>query len=138
MAIEDFKTLEEAFPECDHGVVPLGARMLIQLKSVKKASSGGIILVDETRETERVQSMVGKILALGPLCFKNRDTAQEWPEGTWVKQGDYIRVPRWSGDRFTVPSLKDPEEMVSLQILNDHECWCRVEPEKVLQMKAFV
>jgi co-chaperonin GroES (HSP10) len=136
--VKDFETLDEAFPLTDFGIIPLGARILVQLKSVKHASSGGIILVEETRETEKVQSMVGKVIAMGPLAFKNRDTAAEWPEGTWCKAGDYIRVPRWSGDRFTVPHPTDENEEVSGQILNDFEIWGLVLPEKVLTIKAFV
>jgi co-chaperonin GroES (HSP10) len=138
MAIEDFKTLDEAFPVADSGVIPLGARILLQLKSIKKASSGGIILVEETRETERVQSMLAKVIALGPLCFKNRDTAKEWPEGTWCAIGDYVRVPRWSGDRFTVPHPTDADEEINFQIINDFEIFCKVSPEKVLSMRQFV
>lgn len=131
----DFETLEEAFPAIDPGVKPLGARILIQLKSVKKASKGGIILVDETRETERVQSMIGKVIAIGPLAFKNRETATDWPEGTWCEVGDYVRVPRWSGDRFTVP-VGDDE--INFSVLNDFELWATVNPEKVLAMRAFI
>jgi len=138
MAIEDFKTLDEAFPECDPGVIPLGARILLQLKGVKKASSGGILLIEETRETERVQSMLGKIIGLGPLCFKNRDTAQEWPEGTWCSVGDFVRVPRWSGDRFSIPHPTEKDEEINFVVMNDFEVWCRVNPEKVLSMRAFV
>lgn len=136
MAIEDFKTLSEAFPEVDPGVKPLGARICIQLKSVKKASSGGILLIEETRETERVQSMIGKVISMGPLCFKNRETATEWPEGTWCKVGDYVRVPRWSGDRFTVPT--DNGDEINFSVLNDFELWATVNPDKVLAMKAFI
>jgi co-chaperonin GroES (HSP10) len=133
----DFQTLEEAFPATDPGVKPLGARILIQLKSIKKASKGGIILVDETRDTERVQSMIGKVIAIGPLAFKNRETATAWPEGTWCEIGDYVRVPRWSGDRFTVPNDTDDDE-VNFSILNDFELWATVNPDKVLEMKAFI
>lgn len=136
--MKDFETLDEAFPQCDPGITPLGARVLLQLKSVKKASKGGIILVDETRETERVQSMVAKVLALGPIAFKNRDTLAAWGEGLWCSVGDYVRVPRWSGDRFTIPNPNDPDDEISIQVLNDFELWAKVEPSKVLQMRQFV
>ena len=45
--MKDFETLDEAFPQCVHGITPLGARVLLQLKSVKKASKGGIILIHD-------------------------------------------------------------------------------------------
>jgi co-chaperonin GroES (HSP10) len=136
--MKDFETLDEAFPPCDTGITPLGARVLLQLKSVKKASKGGIILVDETRETERVQSMVAKVLALGPIAFKNRDTLSEWGEGLWCSVGDYVRVPRWSGDRFTIPNPNDPDDEISIQVLNDFELWAKVDSSKVLNMRQFV
>lgn len=136
--MKDFETLDEAFPLCDPGITPLGARVLLQLKSVKRASKGGIILVDETRESERVQSMVAKVLALGPIAFKNRDTLTEWGEGLWCSVGDYVRVPRWSGDRFTIPNPNDQDDEISIQVLNDFELWAKVEPTKVLQMRQFV
>jgi co-chaperonin GroES (HSP10) len=136
--MKDFETLDEAFPACDPGITPLGARVLLQLKSVKRASKGGIILVDETRESERVQSMVAKVLALGPIAFKNRDTLSEWGEGMWCAVGDYVRVPRWSGDRFTIPNPNDQDDEISIQVLNDFELWAKVDPAKVLQMRQFV
>ena len=138
------ETLEEAFPTVETGVEPLGSRVLIQLRAVKKRAKSGIIFVEETKETEKHQNMIGKVIAIGPIAFKNRDTMQDWPEGVWCKAGDYVRVPRWSGDRFEVelPRKEEddriPAEMVSFTIMNDHELWCRVKPDMVLKMKAFV
>lgn len=134
----DFETLEEAFPACDAGVTPLGARILLQLKSIKKASKGGILLVKETRETESAQSMIAKVIAVGPLAFMNRETAEAWKEGKWVEVGDYCRVPRWSGDRFTVPHPTDDQDEISFQVMNDFELFAKVVPEKVLTMRQFV
>lgn len=134
----DFETLEEAFPECVSGVVPLGARILLQLKSIKKASKGGILLVKETRETESAQSMIAKVIAIGPLAFLNRETAEAWKEGAWVAVGDYCRVPRWSGDRFSVPHPTDDQDEVSFQVMNDFELFAKVDPDCVLSMRQFV
>ena len=67
--------------------------------------------------------MIGKIVAIGPLAFKNRDTMQPWPEGTWAQVGDYVRVPKWGGDRWEikVPGSNDHEDPVLFMTLNDHE-----------------
>lgn len=138
MAIQDFATLDEAFPAVDSGVTPLGARILLQLKSVKKASKGGILLVKETRETENAQSMIAKVIAVGPLAFQNRESGETWKEGVWVSVGDYCRVPRWSGDRFVVPHPTDAEEEVSFQVMNDFELFAKVNPNNVLDMRQFV
>ena len=62
---------------------------------------------------------VGKIISMGPLAFKNRKNAEDWPEGMWAKVGDFVRFPRWGGDRITV-NMKEGDPVVIL-ILNDHD-----------------
>ena len=60
-----------AFPSVDPGAKPLGGRILVQLRRTKKkATSAGIILVEETKETEKWNNMVAKVLMIGPLAFK--------------------------------------------------------------------
>ena len=99
----DSADLREAFPAVDPGAIPLGARVLVQLRRTKKTvTSMGIVLVSETKEAEKWQNMVAKVISLGPLAFKKRDTMESWVEGTWCEVGDYIRVPKWGGDRWEV------------------------------------
>ena len=129
-----------AFPTVDPGAKPLGARILVQLRRTKKKTSmGGIILVEETKETEKWQNMVAKVIEIGPLAFKNRDTMNPWPEGSWVVVGDYIRVPKWGGDRWEVqvPGEGDLEEKALFMIVNDHEVIAKItsDPLKVI---AFI
>ena len=129
-----------AFPSVDPGAKPLGARILVQLRRTKKKTSGGgIILVEETKETEKWNNMVAKVLMIGPLAFKNRDTMQGWPEGSWCEVGDYIRVPKWGGDRWEVkvPGEDDLEDPALFMVLNDHEVIAKVTGDP-LAMKAFL
>lgn len=132
--------LEWAFPAVDPGAVPLGGRLLVQLRRTKKKTTGaGIILVEETKETEKWQNMVAKVIAIGPIAFKHRDTMQPWPEGTWVEIGDYIRVPKWGGDRWEVhvPGEDVLEEQALFMVLNDHEVIAKLTGDP-LAMKAFL
>jgi len=132
--------LEWAFPAVDPGAVPLGGRLLVQLRRTKKKTTGaGIILVEETKETEKWQNMVAKVIAIGPIAFKHRDTMQPWPEGTWVEVGDYIRVPKWGGDRWEVhvPGEDVLEEQALFMVLNDHEVIAKLTGDP-LAMKAFL
>ena len=129
-----------AFPSVDPGAIPLGGRILVQLRRTKKkATSAGIILVEETKETEKWNNMVAKVLFVGPLAFKNRDTMQGWPEGSWCEVGDYIRVPKWGGDRWEVrvPGDDELEDPALFMILNDHEVIAKVTGDP-LAMKAFL
>ncbi len=126
-----------AFPSVDPGAKPLGGRILVQLRRTKRTVTGaGIILVEETRETEKWNNMVARVIGIGPLAFKKRDTMEPWPEGSWCDVGDYIRVPKWGGDRWEV-EVGDDEEKALFMILNDHEVIAKVTGNP-LEMKAFV
>ena len=131
--------MEWAFPTVDPGNLPLGGRILVQLRRTKKkTTSAGIILVEETRETEKWNAQVAKVIKLGPLAFRNRETMETWPEGVWVKEGDFIRAPRWGGDRWEIPIPDQPDEDPALfMIINDHETISLVTGDP-LSFKAFV
>ena len=136
----DQAEIDWAFPVVDPGAKPLGGRILVQLRRTKKkATSAGIILVEETKETEKWNNMVAKVLMIGPLAFKNRDTMESWPEGSWVNVGDYIRVPKWGGDRWEgkVPGDDDIEDPALFMVLNDHEIIAILTGDP-LAMKAFL
>jgi co-chaperonin GroES (HSP10) len=128
-----------AFPSVDPGAKPLGGRILVQLRRTKKrTTSAGIILVEETKETEKWNNMVAKVVAIGPLAFKHRDTMQAWPEGSWCEIGDYLRVPKYGGDRWEVPVPgQDEEDPALFMILNDHEVIAKVTGDP-LAMRAFL
>jgi len=136
----DSADLREAFPAVDPGAKPLGARVLVQLRRTKKTvTSMGILLVSETKETEKWQNMVAKVIEIGPLAFKKRDTMEPWPEGSWCEVGDYLRVPKWGGDRWEVPvpNESSEEDPALFMVLNDHEIIAKLTGDP-LAMKAFI
>ena len=129
-----------AFPDVKPGQHPFGGRVIVQLRRIKK-TAGRIIIVDETKENEKWNNMIGKVVAIGPLAFKNRDTMQPWAEGSWAEIGDFVRVPRWGGDRWermdpneTDEALKEP---VLFMTINDHELIAAVTDDP-LSFKAYV
>jgi len=129
-----------AFPDVQPGQRPFGGRVIVQLRRIKK-KAGRIIIVDETKENEKWNNMIGKIVAIGPLAFKNRDTMQPWAEGAWAQIGDFVRVPKWGGDRWerTVPVAQgeDEQEPVLFMTINDHELISAVTDDP-LSFKAYV
>jgi co-chaperonin GroES (HSP10) len=128
-------TLDEAFPSVEPGLIPFGSRVLVQIRSPKKTSAGGIILHNETRETEVWNTQIAKVHSLGPLAFKNRNTMESWPEGAWCKPGDYVRVPKYGGDRWKVPYGNDEEAL--FVIFNDLDIVGGVSGDP-LAIKAFI
>ncbi len=110
-----YQSLEEAFPVADPNFVPVGSKVLFQIRTAKKKSAGGIILTEETQETDKWNTQVGKVIAIGPVAFCNRTTLEPWPEGAWVKMGEFARVPKYGGDRWHVPlNPNDPNTEYAL------------------------
>jgi co-chaperonin GroES (HSP10) len=131
--------LQEAFPAVEPGAVPVGGRILVQWRATRNTvTSSGIVLVEETKETEKWNNQVAKVIAIGPLAFKKRDTLEPWPEGNWIEVGDYVRMPKWGGDRWEVP-YGDPSlgESALFSVFNDHEVIAKVTMDP-LKVKAFL
>ena len=133
------QTLEQAFPLVDPLMRPYGGRVLIQLRAVKeKVTQSGIILTEETKETEKWNTMIGKVIAIGPLAFKKRDSMEPWPEGSWAQIGEFVRVPKWGGDRWEIDFEEDGLKGKALfTFFNDHELIGQVTGDP-RQIKAFI
>lgn len=127
--------IAEAFPEVDSGVQPFGSRVLVQIRTPKQTSAGGIILHHETKDTEKWNTQVAKVISLGSLAFKNRNTMEPWPEGQWCQLGEYVRVPKYGGDRWEV-SLPDGGSALFV-IFNDLDVIGAVKGDP-LAVKAFI
>lgn len=97
------EALSEAFPSAEPGIIPFGSRILVQIRSPKTKTASGIILDTGTKDTEKWNTQVAKVVAVGPVAFKNRTTLEPWPEGNWCQPGDYVRVAKYGGDRWEVP-----------------------------------
>jgi co-chaperonin GroES (HSP10) len=131
MSVQD---IDLAFPVVDAGVEPLGSKVLLQIRRTKTKTKGGIILVAETSEVEKWNQQIAKVISVGPLAFRNRTTMELWPEGAWVKPGDFVRCPKYGGDRWEV-DLADGAALFLL--INDLEIIGRVTGDP-LGLKAFI
>jgi co-chaperonin GroES (HSP10) len=131
----DYDSLDEAFPAIDPGVQPFGSRVLCQIRLAKTKTAGGIILTGDTKDTETWNTQVAKVVSVGDLAFKNRNTQAPWPEGSWCVEGDFVRVPKYGGDKWTVRIDEDQE--VIFVIFNDLDLVGKITGDP-LAMKAFV
>lgn len=134
----DLRSELECFPVIDPGIEVAGDRVLVQLRREKVASKGGIILVDETRQTLRYNETVAKVIQIGPLAYKSPDTLEPWPEGPWCKVGDLVRTIKYGGDRFVVNPEDEGAPVVFITI-QAREIISRIRSFADAQrMKAFV
>ena len=129
-----------AFPSVDPGAKPLGGRVMVQIRrSKKRTTKAGIVLVEETKETEKWNTQIGKVVDMGALAFRKRDSMEPWPEGAWCQVGDFIRVPKWGGDRWEVkvPGEDQGEDPALFMIINDHEVIGKITGNP-LETRAFL
>ena len=130
-----YESIDEAFPSVDPGVVPFGSRVVVQIRAPKKKTAGGIILTQDTKDTEMWNTQVAKVVAVGALAFKNRNTQEPWPEGSWCQPGDFVRVPKYGGDRFSVTD-QDGIEVIFI-LFRDTDLVAKVTGDP-LAVKAFI
>ena len=135
-ATKSESALAEAFPVADPGIQPFGSRVLIQIRTPKKKSAGGIIIDIGSQDTEKWNTQIGKVIALGPLAFKNRNDMQTWPEGEWCKAGEYVRVAKYGGDRWEA-KIPGTDESAMFVIFNDLDIIGQVTGDP-LAIRAFI
>jgi co-chaperonin GroES (HSP10) len=134
----DTRSELECFPDIDHGINVVGDRVLLQLRREKATSKGGIILVDETRQTLRFNETVAKVRQIGTLAYKSPDTLEPWIEGAWCQVGDLVRTIKYGGDRFVVNPDDNGAPVVFITI-QAREIISRIKSfEAAQKMKAFV
>ena len=128
-----------AFTGVDPLQRPFGPQVLVQLRTPrKKTASGRIILAAETRDTEKWNTQIGLVLAVGPVAFKRRDTLAPWPEGAWCRPGDFVRTPLHGGDKWEVPVPgRDADEPALFAFFRDLDLLGMVTGDP-LMIKSYV
>lgn len=127
--------LAEAFPAVDAGIQPFGSRVLVQIRNPKQRTASGIIIDSGSKDTEKWNTQVAKVISVGPLAFKNRNTMESWPEGSWCAPGEFVRVAKYGGDRWEI-ALPDGDVALFV-IFNDLDIIGRVTGDP-LAIRAFI
>ena len=116
---EETKTYLDTIPD------PVGYRLLVRPWTGKAKTKGGIILTDKTQETKEVTTVVGLVVKMGELCYKDKE---KFPNGPWCKEGQFIMYGRYVGNRFQtkygehrilnddeiIGTIKDPKDILHL------------------------
>lgn len=131
-----YESIDQAFPDVDPGLTPFGSKILVQIRTPMRRTRGGIELPEESRETEQWNTQVSKVIALGPVAYRNRDTLELWPEGEWVQPGAFVRCPKYGGDRWEVP-VPNSNDAALFALFNDLELSGEVTGDP-LEMVAYL
>ena len=98
---------------------PVGYRLLVRPYQPKQKTKGGLYLTEKTLETQQLTTVVGFVVKMGDLCYKDKN---KFPTGPWCKEG------RYAGARF---KTKYGEH----RILNDDEIIGTInKPEDILAL----
>lgn len=118
--------ISEHFPAVECGAKPTGNQILVQLRTARKKSVGGIVLVEETREFNNGNTQLARLVKVGQIAYKNRESGETWKEGVWATVGDVIIVPKHGGFRVEIP-IPGTEDKAIFAIFNDYEVKMVVE-----------
>ena len=117
VGVKPSKTEEPKLPK------PTGWRLLVLPFKMKEKTKGGVILAEDTLERQQVASQVGLVMAMGPDCYKDKES---YPDGPWCKVKDWVMFARYAGSRIKI----DGGEM---RLLNDDEVLATIDsPEDIL------
>lgn len=131
--------MQFAFPDVDPGVIPFGSRVLVQTRVAKKKLASGIIVPDTARETDKYNTQVALVRAIGAVAFCDRKTLTPWPEGRWAQPGEFVRIGKWGGDRVEVDydTGGGVKESIVFCLINDLEIIAAVTGDP-LKIKGYI
>ncbi len=123
-AYENRLTPESLDTHADKLPVPTGYRMLILPFEPSHKTRGGIMLAKQTLDKEKIATIVGLVVSMGPSAYADKD---KFPTGAWCKEGDWVIFGRYAGARFRI-------EGGDMRLLNDDEILAVIDdPESILQ-----
>jgi len=111
------KSILERMPQ------PTGWRILILPYAGKGVTDGGIQLVQSTVDQQRLSTVVGYVVKMGPDCYKDKSKF----DGPWCQEKQWVLIGRYAGARF---KLGDESEC---RIINDDEVIATIlDPDDIL------
>jgi len=95
--LEDYqKIMEQAGDKLPK---PTGWKLLVAVPKAQNKTDGGIYKPDEAIHVEEVGTIIGLIIQMGELAYKDE---KKFPSGNWCEIGDFIMMRSYSGTRFKV------------------------------------
>lgn len=96
-------------------------RIVLEMPPPETKSKGGIVLPAEVLDAQKTLSVIGRVIAIGSMCFKHRTQGglnyADEPHAPRI--GEYVLVGRFVGQDF---ALKDGRRFKAIY---DNECLIR-------------
>ena len=78
----------------DSGIRPLEFFCVVELDATETKTPGGIILLENTKERDKLATQEGTLVACSPHAFTY---AEGWPEGSIPKPGARVLFKKFAG-----------------------------------------
>jgi chaperonin GroES len=78
---------------------PKGFKLLVALPELEEKTDGGVFLPEQIRERESLSTVVGFVLKMGSIAYKDD---KKFPDGPWCKEGDWVVFRSYSGTRVKI------------------------------------
>mgnify|MGYP005832883037 CR=1 FL=1 len=78
---------------------PTGWKILIALPDVDEQTEAGIYKPDKALEIEAVSTVLGCVLKMGSLAYRDE---KKFPTGPWCEVGDWVLMRAFSGTRIKI------------------------------------
>jgi len=102
---------------------PMGYKLLVAIPSVETKTKGGIVLPESLRDSEKVASIFGNVIALGSEAYGDAD---KFPSGPYCKEGDWVIFRSFSGTRLKINGTE-------FRLINDDTVEAVVDDPRTIQ-----
>jgi len=92
---------------------PLNWKVLVQPNQVNMKTKGGLLLAPISKDNEEYLTAHGRIVAVGDLAYRDRDTGEAWKTLS-PQVNDRVTYGKYAGQKIVVNGVK-------LLLLNDDE-----------------
>ena len=93
---------------------PLNWKVLIQPHQVQMKTKGGLHLPSVSKDNEEYLTAHGRVVSMGELAFRDRDTGEKWKMSTTPVVGNRVTYGKYAGQKITVNGVR-------FLLLNDDE-----------------
>ena len=97
---------------------PLNWKVLIQPHQVQMKTKGGLHLPSVSKDNEEYLTAHGRVVSMGELAFRDRDTGEKWKMSTTPVVGNRVTYGKYAGQKVTVNGgrflLLNDDELTSI------------------------
>lgn len=99
-AAEHGEQMAMRFPSGPVHFTPINCQVLLQDRSGRSKTKGGILLTDTQQDYDSRVEFIAKVIAIGPLVFWHELSGEYLPGAPWFKPGNFVLVPKHSSTRY--------------------------------------